>query len=237
MTTPAPGHNPNTREAWEKEFDADGFWEQNSGRRQTRMFAGRFHRHIRVPLTGKFTVLDVGCAVGDALPVWRKRYPMAQLHGMDVSQRAIERARQEFGLMAQFRQGGFDDIQGQYDVIYCCNVLEHFEKNVEIARVLLRHCSILYIMTPYAELSRTGHSLSSRHPEALHVATFLEDTFDEMATEEGARAESKVVRCPIAWGPSFASEFLWHVRYMFGMIHSAAPPRRQIIYTLTRSAP
>ncbi|MFN0159029.1 MAG: class I SAM-dependent methyltransferase [Bacteroidota bacterium] len=234
MTTSASNQNLNTREVWEKEFEADGFWEKTSGREQTRMFAKRFHRHIKVPLDGKFSILDVGCAVGDALPVWRKHYPMAELHGMDVSQRAIERATKEYGSIARFQQGGFNDITGHFDVMYCCNVLEHFENHVEIARTLLQHCSILYIMTPYAEVSVKGRQLSITHPEAMHVATFLDGTFDEMAQNEGAEVSVKVIRTPVAWGPSFPVEFLWHVHYMLGKIHAPSPPRRQIIYTLSR---
>jgi SAM-dependent methyltransferase len=225
--------NRNTREAWEKEFSENGFWEKNEGRRQTRLFAEYFHKHVNVPRNGEFSVLDVGCAVGDALAVWHRRYPQAKLFGSDVSQVAIERAKREFGHIAHFEQWTFEEIQGQFDVIYCSNVMEHFENHVDIAELLLKRCEILYIMTPYAELNN-GRTLD-RAPLDLHVASFFDDTFDVLKERDNVRIETKVVRCPVAWGASLPAEILWHLRYCAGMIASPSPPRRQIIYTITRS--
>lgn len=227
-----PTPNPNTRAAWEEEFAETGFWENNQGRRQTRLFAKFFLDHISVPLPQPFSVLDVGCAVGDALPLWHKAYPRAQLFGCDVSARAIERAKKEWGGIAVFETRGFDELRGDFDVVYCSNVMEHFDNHVAIAESLLRHCRILYVMTPYAELNN-GRQLSVA-PLALHVASFFEDTFDGLVEKGLASVETKVIRCPGAWGPSLKSELAWHVRYLLGRIASPSPPRRQIIYTITR---
>ena len=227
--------NPNTRKTWEEEFAETGFWENNQGRRQTKLFAEFFHKHIKLPFEEAFSVLDVGCAIGDALGVWHNKYPHAKLFGCDISQRAVERARKEFGDIATFEQKSFSEIDAQFDAIYCSNVMEHFEDHVAIAEVLLRHCRILYIMTPFAELNN-GRLLSSA-PVALHVASFFDDTFDMLAGKGVAAVETKIIRCPLAWGLSFKSEALWHVRYLFGWIASPSPPRRQIIYTITRRQP
>jgi SAM-dependent methyltransferase len=224
--------NPNTREAWNAAFAEDGSWRLNLGRDQTRRFAECFHKHVRVPITGKFSVLDVGCALGDSLPVWRKHYPEAELHGTDVSEVAIEQARELHGAIATFTRASFDEITGTYDVIFCSNVLEHFEEHVAIARKLLAHCRYLYVLTPYAEWDEIGRPLVPA-PNQQHVATFFLDTFDSLRQDDFARIDTKIVRCPIAWSPSLKGEIGWHLRYFLGRISTPSPPRRQIIYTIT----
>ena len=224
--------NPNTRTNAEETFGT-GQWEQRGGRRQTRLFAEYFHRHVTVPFAGDFSVLDVGCALGDAAAVWHKAYPRARLFGCDVSQVAVDRATQDYGSIASFTRSSFEEIEGMYDVIFCSNVLEHFEQHVAIARELLTHCKILYAMTPYAELNN-GRPMAPA-PGAIHVATFLEDTFASLGQGADVRITTKVIRCPIAWGPRFPTEVLWHIKYALGLIHAPSPPRRQIIYTMSHA--
>ncbi|MDH4071321.1 MAG: class I SAM-dependent methyltransferase, partial [Ignavibacteria bacterium] len=224
--------NPNTVDYSEDLF-ASGEWERRGGRKQTETFARFFHRHIRVPYTGEFSVLDVGCALGDAVKIWKRRYPAARLTGYDISPTAIDRATRDYGSIATFRQGSFEEIRGSYDVVFCSNVLEHFEQHVAIASHLLSHCRTLYVMTPYAEMEG-GRPLTPR-PGGIHVATFLEDSFDALKENLAAKIETRVIRCPKAWGPSIPGEILWHLRYFLGLINPPSPLRRQIIYTISNT--
>ncbi len=221
--------NPNTLH-YSDDLFASGEWERRGGRTQTSRFANFFHRSVRIPNNPGFTLLDVGCALGDAMPVWKKRYPRAKLSGCDISQTAITRATERYGSIASFFRASFEEIDGMYDVCFCSNVLEHFEQHVDIARHLLRHCRTLYVMTPYAEMNH-GKPLSPR-PGEIHVATFLEDSFDALRNDPGATISTKVIKCPGAWGPSIPGEILWHIRYFMGWISPPSPPRRQIIYTI-----
>ena len=223
--------NPNTPH-YSDDLFASGEWERRGGRKQTRQFAKFFHRHTRIPFGPDFTLLDVGCALGDAMVVWKKNYPGARLHGCDISRTAVDRATERYGSIATFRQWSFEQIQGVYDVCICSNVLEHFEQHIAIARHLLKHCKVLYVMTPYAELNN-GKPLVPQRGE-IHVATFLEDSFDGLVEDPGVSITTKVVRCPGAWGPSLPGEILWHVRYFMGWISTPSPPRRQIIYTIRK---
>jgi len=223
--------NPNTRDAWNQAFGADGDWRKNAGRTQTALFARCFHQHIRVPFSGAFSVLDVGCALGDALPVWKERFPAATLQGCDVSEVAIEEARRLHGGIASFSVASFEEITGHHDVIFCSNVLEHFEQYLDIARLLLSHCDTLYVMTPFAERDRLGRPLVPT-PGEQHVATFLEDSFAPLEREGVARISTAVVRCPVAWSPTWRHELLWHLRFLLGSLTDPSPPRRQLIYTL-----
>lgn len=223
----SPG-NPNTRNHSESAFREGGVWDKNQGANQTRLFAECFHKHTQVPYTGEFSVLDIGCALDDALPVWKKYYPQARLFGCDVAESAISRAKKRYGEIAEFFLAGFEDLQGKWDVIYCSNVLEHFEQHVEIAAALLAHCKVLYVMTPYLEL-QDGRPIVPR-PGSFHVATFDKETFNSLETGHGAVIKTKVVRCPGAWGEGIVSEFVSRVRCLLkGYVYT---PRRQIIYSI-----
>ena len=220
--------NPNTRQKWDTEFQKGGSWEQNEGRRQTRLFAECLHRHVRVPLSGRFSVLDVGCALGDALPVWKRNYPEAELAGCDVSPVSIERCRKDYGHVATFFTASFESIRGSWDVISCSNVLEHFEQHVEIAGLLLQHCRWLFIMTPHAELNSEGKPLKPAAGQ-IHVASFFRDTFNSLMQDNQAEVCASVISCPGAWGPE--GWRLWRTRayHLLGKLPSVP---RQIIYMI-----
>ncbi len=194
--------NPNTRDTYEEEYQEGGLYDQQGGSCQTYLFAKYFHRHFRVPLSGAFSVLDMGCAVGDALPVWKQKYPQARLYGCDVSPTAIRRAEEKSGNLAQFFVGGFEELNEVYDVIYCSNVLEHFEAYEQIAAHLIKHCKILYVITPFSELKNRS-PMRLKHGK-FHVTSFYQDSFDFL-TESGlaARINTKVFRAPGAWSWTF----------------------------------
>jgi len=152
-------------------------------------------------------MLDVGCALGDAIPVWRKKYPDAKLYGCDVCETAIERCQHEYGHIAKFFRASFEEITGFYDVIYCSNVLEHFEGYIEIAEHLLSLCRILYVMVPFNEL-REGKPLCPA-PGKYHVTTFYTNSFDKLLERgKASRIETKIFSCPGAWGLTRLQRFI-----------------------------
>ncbi|MGJ5813869.1 class I SAM-dependent methyltransferase [Paludibaculum fermentans] len=162
--------------------------------------------------------------MGDALPVWRRHYSRAKLHGCDYVPASVERCREINGKIATIFQAGWEDLQGSWDVIYCSNVLEHFVNHVDIARSLLSHCQILYVMTPYKE-RQGGKDITSMN-ESGHVTTLYRDTFKQVGA-----VRTKVIRAPVAWGPTYWQE----LRSRLGMYRRLRPyhPMRQIIYTIT----
>lgn len=222
--------NPNSRGHHEVAYTPGGVWDQNQGRRQTRLFAEYFHRHVKVPLSGTFTVLDVGCGLGDALPVWHQHCPEARLYGCDVAQSAVDRCTESYGKIASFFRASFEEIQGNWDVIFCSNTLEHFEQHVEIAQLLLGMCKILYVMTPYRE-TRNGQPLTPSTGQ-FHVVTLDESSFSALERSGMATIETKVIRAPGAWSVSWKHEVLWYARRMLG--RGKDRPPRQIIYTIRR---
>jgi hypothetical protein len=221
--------NPNTRQLLEDTFLPGGSYEKKNGRDQTQLFAECFHRQIKVPLLGNFSVLDMGCALGDALPIWRKYYPQSVLYGADVTQTAVDRCSHIHGNLAYFFRASFEELDRNWDVIYCSNVLEHFEQHVDIAAMLLGHCKILYVMTPYLEMDN-GKRITSPN-DSLHVVTLDKTSYSFLEDNGLAKITSKVFRCPLAWSPGWKGEIIGSIKRLLRIVKS--PPRRQIIYTIS----
>ena len=141
--------NINTREYWEGRFSS-GDWENASGRTQTRDFAEALAPRLGLDETFQGTLLDFGCGLGDALPVYREHFPRAKLLGMDISEHAVCKCRQRYGNIAQFMRGDATQIPDT-DVIVTSNVLEHLDDDIGVARTLLARCRRLFIVVPYKE--------------------------------------------------------------------------------------
>ncbi len=209
-------------------------WESVGGRVQTEWFAKCFVKNVTIPLAD-FSLLDVGCALGDAIPVLRNSYPKARLFGCDVSDAAIERCKTDYGHVADFFKSGFRELSGFWDVIYCSNVLEHFKDYREAASFLVSKCRIAYIMTPYFEL-KDGRPLTFTEA-ARHGVTFYKDSFDTLYEQDliSSPAATKIIRCPKAFSPPWPKEILREIRRMAKIVifRRYFPPRgRQIIYEL-----
>ena len=165
-------YNINTVEYWDARF-ASGDWEAKHGRWQTRSFAEKQVELLRLPKTFDGSLLDFGCGLGDAVPVYRKRFPQADLFGCDHSKKAIELCREEYGNMAEFIHGDHDSIPS-VDVIISSNVLEHISNDQLIVEKLLHRCSELYVFVPYMQ--------NPLPPE--HVNAYNKDTFSTRAVCE-----------------------------------------------------
>lgn len=219
---------------WNAYFAPGGGWEQNAGRRQTRIFAECFCRRVAFDRTSPFSLLDFGCALGDGLQVFQRRYPQAVLTGMDFAEAAIRRCQAELDDIARFLVGGVADVTDRYDVVYASNVLEHFPDYRSPARRLLAHCGRLCLMVPYDE--RDQGNLLTPDPNRHHQHTFLRDSFDFLREEGLVQSVSThLVVCPGAWGRWNLRRSLFRpltnrLRHLLGK-----PPReraRQIIYDI-----
>ncbi len=184
---------------WERYFAVGGDWERRGGREQTRIFAQHFLARAELPRDASFSLLDVGCALGDALALIAQEFPEAQLHGLDFSATAIARAREALGTRAQLAVGEIDTMSGFFDAIYCSNTLEHFADFARKARRLIGHCRRLFVMVPFREL-RDGKPIEA-DPTEHHQHTFDRRSFDFLVDEGlASRVSSSVFACPGAWG-------------------------------------
>lgn len=162
--------NINTREYWESRFGS-GDWESQEGRRQTRQFAETQVPRLGLSSAFSGSLLDFGCGMGDAMPVYRKAFPQAKLIGVDISQAAIESCQRTYGTLGTFLQGDYQQVPA-VDVIISSNVFEHLSNDKEIARELLAKCKRLYIIVPYRQLLVK---------QTEHVNSYDDDSFRDLA--------------------------------------------------------
>lgn len=83
-------------------------------------------------------VLDVACGVGDWLALLKSRG--CEVHGIDISERAIERCKQRFP-GGDFHLGPAEDLpfaDGSFDLVTCLGSLEHFVQPERALREMLR---------------------------------------------------------------------------------------------------
>ena len=183
-----PRENINTREYWEGRFSS-GDWENASGRIQTRDFAEALLPHLGLDETFRGALLDFGCGLGDALPVYHRHFPCAKLLGMDISEQAVRKCRQRYGDIARFMQGEAAQAPAA-EVIVTSNVLEHLSDDIGVARTLLARCRLLFVVVPYREWPL----------DAEHVRSYDDSSFATLGPVE------RVVFASRSW-----SEFGWRL--------------------------
>lgn len=161
--------NINTREYWNNRFLSND-WSIKGGEEQTTNFALEQVKHFSISKDFNGTILDFGCAIGNAIPVYKSNYPNAKLFGLDISENAIEKCKEKYGDIATFIAGTHHEIP-HVDIIIASNVFEHLSNDKEIAKELLKKCNVLYIVVPYKELlSEDGE----------HINTYNESYFKEI---------------------------------------------------------
>jgi len=143
-------NNINTKDYWDDRFSSRD-WEDKSGRLQTENFAKGQLKYFNIPENFTGTILDFGCGLGDAMPIYKQRFPKAKLIGLDISQSAIEKCNMKYGHIASFMQGDYSNVP-QVDIIISSNVFEHLSHDREIAQALISKCKRLYIIVPYREM-------------------------------------------------------------------------------------
>lgn len=163
--------NINTKSYWDNRFKS-GNWNKN-GRKQTTHYALGNVAHMDLPRDFSGEILDFGCALGDAIPMFREAFPKASFTGIDISEEAIKICKENYGQIAKFTSGTHTDID-ETDVIIASHVMEHITDDRKVAAHLLKKCNTLYIIVPYKE-----HPLYHEH-----VNYYEEDYYDEFDVED-----------------------------------------------------
>lgn len=120
--------------------------------------------HFEINLPAVPCVVDIGCGAGDLLAEVKQRHPQATLAGLDYSSKAVENAKSAFP-GGEFRQFVIDRElpyeSGRFDLVMCCDVLEHLEHPREVATELVRICrpgGLVVIVVPDGEVDQFfGH--------------------------------------------------------------------------------
>jgi SAM-dependent methyltransferase len=166
--------NINTKSYWDNRF-VSGDWEQKSGRNQTQQFANSQILELNIDRDFSGTILDFGCGLGDAFPIYRIAYPNAKLIGLDISEEAIKKCKETYGNLGEFICGDHLAVP-VVDIIIASNVFEHLSNDSEIAIELKKRCKILFIIVPYSEeLSLDNEHVNSYNENSFN--SFLNKTF------------------------------------------------------------
>lgn len=158
--------NINTKEYWENRF-ASKDWEEKGGHFQTIQFAKDIVQLINIPSDYSGKILDFGCALGDAIPIYREHFQRASLIGVDHAKAAILKCKERYVGIAEFINCNHLEIP-KADVIISCSVFEHLSNQMDVVKHLLTKCVDLFIFVPYKEVIR---------PNSEHVNSYDENSF------------------------------------------------------------
>jgi len=164
--------NINNLRYWNHRFSS-GDWEIKRGRQQTKKFACEQVEKLGLPHTFSGTILDFGCGLGDAFPIYKQSFPQAKFIGVDFSQEAINKCVIKYSNIADFICSGYEGVPS-VDVIIASNVFEHLSNDVQIAKELAKKCKQLFIITPYKE---TISSLEQQE----HINSYDKTSFETLA--------------------------------------------------------
>jgi len=159
--------NINSKSYWDNRFST-GDWEDKGGRTQTANFAAAQVRHFHLPKEFSGLLVDFGCGLGDAMPIYKHHFPNAKLLGIDVSEKAIEKCQLRYGHIASFIQGTHQNVPAA-DVIIASNVFEHLSDDIAIAKDFLNKCRELYIIVPYRESPLCSEHVRSYDENYFHT--------------------------------------------------------------------
>jgi len=140
--------NINTKKYWDDRFAQN--WERRNGRLQTQSFAESQIPYLDLPPDFNGTILDFGCGLGDAMPVYKKNFPKAKLIGIDISSVGINKCREKYSDIAEFICGSAGEIPF-VDVIISSNVFEHLSDDAQVLKTIYSKANTIYIIVPYRE--------------------------------------------------------------------------------------
>jgi SAM-dependent methyltransferase len=115
-------------------------------------------------------VLEVGCGVGAQTVHLVARSPDAHLTAVDVSAESLAQAGARVGPGVDFRQADLFDLDGSYDHLFVCFVLEHLpepEKALSHLKTLLRPGGTITVI-------EGDHGSAFFHPRSEHAQAAID---------------------------------------------------------------
>lgn len=157
-------------EYWNNRFETD--WNDFGGDHQTIFFANTLCNmlpqwFIDEVIEEGYSVCDLGCADGDAVPIWNNFFKSTDICGEDFAENAIKNARTKY---PEFMYLVSDIMQPEgkrkYDVIISSNTVEHFKNTEEVLKnICMRSKKYTLIMLPYRE----DESVTDEHEVKFHT--------------------------------------------------------------------
>lgn len=128
-----------------------------------------------LPACGEFSLLDIGCGLGDGCRLLKKTFPQAEIEGADFSPLSIKKAQAIGGGINYFLLDIRKDNPGhKYDFISLVHILEHFNDPFKILDKCLRFVNkAVIINVPLSEEFESPRLYS----KGEHRYLFNEKTF------------------------------------------------------------
>lgn len=173
----------NSRVAWDDRFLPLGHWDQIGGDAMTLRFAELILEYLHEDLLAILSepgcrVLDWGCARGQLVALFRRKFPKIEAFGLDFSYAAVDQAIKRYGPCFFWDEEG--RIFEEWDVIVTSNVMEHLVDPIAKMREHLERTRKMYvILTPFAEPLESGAETPEEHEAAghVHLHSFTESFF------------------------------------------------------------
>jgi len=197
-------------------LNSRAYWNRQLARLGDRWRDGNY-RHIipLLPPDGHFSLLDIGCALGDGCELLRRVFPKARLHGADISEVGIAKAREKCDRVEYFVLDILTEPPpGRYDYITHVETLEHFDKCLGyVDRALI--VSVPYTPRRSGKIVGVGehrycfneHTFAGYHHRIVGIAEHggeVKETvilYELWPTKIDAPAGSKAESVPDAKGP------------------------------------
>ena len=162
--------NPNVKGYWNQKLSKfDNFWRDEN----------YYHILDLFPQDRAFSLLDIGCAIGDGCELLQEKFPKAKITGVDISDVGIEKAKQKTKRVDYFVN---DILTGPlldtYDYITIVETLEHFDSPFFVINKLLKHVKkSLIVNVPYYPYF-TGKIAEVEHRYAFNKNTFTDSEYN-----------------------------------------------------------
>lgn len=146
----------NSKDYWNHRFETD--WDEYGGKNQTIFFANILCNMLPEWLINEinehsYSICDLGCADGDAIPIWSDMFKHSDVCGEDFAESAIANARKKYPEFMYLVSDIMEPVgKRQYDVIISSNTVEHFKDTREVLKnICKRSKKYTFILLPYRE--------------------------------------------------------------------------------------
>lgn len=173
-------------------------WTQVGGGVQTQLFAIAAFTSIPPSRLGKGiqTILDFGCATGDAVPVIATAHPNSKILLHDVAPSGVQK-----GVAKYSEDYDVSAWNGEVaDLVFSSNVLEHFvDPSVFFDEITASSRQWLIVQCPWDERHESGEAITPENPNGEHFWTIDEAFLGKYLPKDWIVREKILTRVPVAW--------------------------------------
>ncbi len=174
------------------DINTAGYWDRVFSKKENFLRDFPYRPLIDIlPADRQFSLLDIGCGMGDGLELLKLHFPKAHFSGADISSLGIEKAKVKTKDINYFVMDIKNDAPpGKYDFITLIHVLEHLNDPYPIVEKCLKFVNeSLIISTPYTEhFDNPRLYLSGEHRYLFNESTFREYKYKILRISEHIEA-------------------------------------------------